>query len=138
MKMPGRALAGRGFTLVEALGACAMAAVLAGIALPVYQGQQLKAHRVDAVAALMRLQDAQERAREGHGSYESDLATLGVPAQSPAGLYTLRVERAGPERYRAVALAAGRQSADSRCPQLTLEVAAGFAQTGPSAECWNR
>jgi type IV pilus assembly protein PilE len=130
----------RGFTLIEALGTCAIAAVLAGIALPAWQGQQLKAHRVDAVAALLRLQDAQERARDGQGGYGADLAALGVPAQSPAGLYTLQLERLGPERYRARALtvAGGRQAADTRCPQLTLEVASGFAQTGPSAECWSR
>jgi type IV pilus assembly protein PilE len=131
---------GRGFTLVEIAIACAMVAVLAGIALPGYQAQLMHARRADAVGALMRVQQAQERMRMHHGLYSADFRALQVAPHSGEGLYTLAVELTGPDSYRATATpVAGRaQAGDRECPQLALDVNRGFAQTGPSARCWNR
>ena len=130
-----------GFTLVEVTIATAVAAVLASIALPSYRGQQMRAGRVDAVAALTRLQAAQEQYRGLHGLYAGQLGPLrGVGPTSPQGRYGVALARVGAEGYRATAtaLAGGPQAADSECAELTLEVVRGFARTGPSARCWQR
>ena len=128
----------RGFTLVECVVACAIAALLAMVALPSFQGQALRTSRLDAVQALTRLQLAQEQYRSTHGLYATELTALrGVTPVSDQGRYTLTVALTGPESYRATAQARGAQSRDTPCPALTLDVAGGWAQTGPTAQCWN-
>jgi type IV pilus assembly protein PilE len=130
----------RGFTLVEVMTTCALVGVLAGIAVPSYQGQLVKSRRIDAVAALARLQAAQERFRSANGFYSNALQPLGLSQRSAEGLYELAIETRAPEQYRATASAAagGSQAADADCAQLVLDVTSGFAQSGPSARCWNR
>ncbi len=58
-----------GFTLVEVLTACTVAALLAAIALPSFRAPLLHSHRTDGVAVLMRLQAAQDRLRHNSGIY---------------------------------------------------------------------
>lgn len=129
----------RGFTLVESLIACAVAALLAGVALPSMQGQRLRAGRLDAVAALTRVQAAQEQHRSQLGHYADNLSTLGlINPNSPQGLYAVRLQITGPDGYRATATALGRQAQDSGCTVLTLEVDQGFPTEGPRAQCWQR
>jgi type IV pilus assembly protein PilE len=138
----GRGRGPRGFTLLEVLTVCAVAGVLAAVALPSYQAQRRQAQRSDAVTALMRLQQAQEQYRAHHGMYADALPALhGVPqGRSEQGHYRLVMERTEGEVYtaRAEALPDGLQAADTACAVLTLQVQSGFAQTGPSARCWNR
>jgi len=118
----------RGFTLVECV-----------VALPSFQGQALRTSRLDAVQALTRVQLAQEQYRAAHGLYATELAVLrGVTPVSDQGRYTLTVASTGPESYRATAVARGAQARDSSCQALTLDVAGGWAQAGPTAQCWNR
>lgn len=124
-----------GFTLVDVLLACAVAATLAGVALPSYRDQIVRARRADATAALQRLQAAQERLRSTAGTYSADFAALRLAPTSEQGHFTLVVELAGPEAYRARALPA---QPDPQCPELWVDVNLGFAQPGPSARCWNR
>ena len=113
-----------GFTLIELLCVIAVAAVLAAIAYPAYQGAVHKARRSDALAALLQLQLAQERHRANHPSYAT-LAELGLPAVSPQGQYSLAVPAAGPAGYQLLASAQGAQSGDSACRHLRLVVAGG-------------
>lgn len=128
-----------GFTLVECATACAIAGVLAATAIPALQGHQLRMARIDAVAALTRVQAEQEKHRQLHGWYAGDLAALrGVAATSPQGRYTLTLSSSGADSYRATATASGRQLQDRPCPALTLDVNSGFPKQGPSAACWNR
>jgi len=130
-----------GFTLVEVTIAATVAAVLASIALPSYRSQQLRAGRVDAVAALTRLQAAQEQHRGLHGLYASQLRSLrGVAATSPQGRYGVVLASVSAEGYRATATALpdGPQAADHDCAELTLDVERGFTRSGPSARCWQR
>jgi type IV pilus assembly protein PilE len=131
--------AARGFTLVECALVCAVAGVLATVALPSYRQHVLRMGRFDAVQALTRLQIAQEQRRATLGLYASDLDSLaGVSATSPQRLYSLAVSSTGPDSYRATAQALGAQAQDAGCATITLEVSLGFAQVGPSAACWNR
>ncbi len=136
---PARALRRSGFTLIEALVTVALLALIASFGLQSLQGQRLKSGRLDAVAALTRVQIAQEQYRSAHGLYAFEFSALtGTAARSPEGLYTIALEPVGGEGYRATAVAHGRQAADGPCPALTLEVRQGFAQPGPDAACWNR
>ena len=130
----------RGFTLTEVLIACAVAALLAAVALPSFRKPLLQAHRTDGVGTLMRLQMAQEKLRNHSGLYSDDLSRLQLPARSDEGLYALAVELTGPDSYRASAsvVPGTPQAADLECAQITLEVSQGFAKTGPSPRCWNR
>ena len=130
-----------GHTLVELCMAVGVATVLAAVALPSYRSHQLQAGRVDAVAALTRLQMAQEQHRAAHGLYASQLSALrGVGGASPQGRYSLAMALTGAEAYRATATARpdGPQAGDRECTALTLDVVQGFAQSGPSARCWQR
>ncbi len=134
-----KAVARRGFTLLELLVAMALAALLITLGLRSQQGQSLRSGRLDAVEALSRLQQAQEQHRSAHGLYASDLAALvGTAATSPQGRYAIALDRFGGEAYRATAMAQGAQARDTACATLTLEVRQGFAQTGPDAGCWLR
>lgn len=130
----------RGFTLVEVLTACTIAGALVAVAVPAWQGSLVKSRRADAVAALERLQAAQERHRAAHGLYANDFAALRLAAQSEQALYTLSIEPTGADAYRASAIARAdaAQAADAECPRLVLDVSGGFAQPGPSARCWRR
>lgn len=133
------ARARRGFSLVESLIACAVAALLAGAALPSMQGQRLRAGRLDAVAALTRVQATQEAHRGRLGLYAGDMAALGlINPNSPQGLYAVSLQLNGPDTYRATATALGRQAQDSGCAVLTLDVHKGFPTEGPEPRCWQR
>jgi type IV pilus assembly protein PilE len=138
-----RALTGhrapRGFTLVELLAALALAVLLLTLGLGSWQGQHLRAGRLDAIEALTRVQQAQEQHRNAHGLYASDIGALqGAAPTSPRGRYAIALDIVGGEAYRATAVAQGVQAKDRACAQLTLEVRQGFAQPGPGAGCWNR
>lgn len=128
-----------GFTLVECATACAIAGVLAATAIPSWQDHQLRMARIDAVAALTRVQTEQEKHRNLHGLYAGDLSALrGVGAASPQGRYTLVLTTTGADSYRATATATGVQLQDRACPALTLHVNSGFPKHGPNAACWNQ
>jgi type IV pilus assembly protein PilE len=129
-----------GFTLVELVAVCAVVGIIASIALPSYQAQMQRARRSDAVAALTKLQAAQERMRAHHGNYSGDFGALQVAPVSEEGLYALAIELTGPDSYRASATAlAGRsQASDNECAQLQIGVKSGFVETGPGQRCWNR
>jgi type IV pilus assembly protein PilE len=129
----------RGFTLVECVVVCALVGVLGASALPSYFQYELRAARLDAVQALTALQTAQERHRLQHGVYASGLSALpGVSAHTAGRRYTLNLSRSASQTYSATAQPIGVQTRDHDCPALTLHVNLGFANSGPSAACWNR
>lgn len=128
-----------GFTLADCAIGCAIVGVFASLALPSFGESRLRAGRLDAVAALTRVQAAQEQHRALHGLYAGDIGALrGASAASTQGRYTIVLQPLGADAYRATAQATGEQGADRRCATLTLDVRAGFPTTGPSAACWMR
>lgn len=133
------ARAQRGFTLAEVMAVLAVTGVVAGVALPSYQGALLKGRRADAIGALGRLQAAQERMRAHHGLYSADLGALGLAALSEQGFYRLQVDLQGPDAYeaRATPAAGSPQQADGECAAIVLQVRQGFATRAPTARCWN-
>ena len=140
--MPSAPAAQRGLTLLELVVACGAAALLAAMALPPLLQPLHQARRSDAIAALTRLQAAQEGYRQAHGHYADSLAALRQASLSADGRWQLEVTAlSGPEAaYRARALPSGTpwHGGDRECPELALTVVAGFATPGPSPRCWNR
>lgn len=130
-----------GFTLVELCVVLAVAGLLAAAAWPSFQSQLQRGRRADAVAALLRVQMAQESHRAHHGLYASQLQALrgaGAP-RSSEGLYDIELAGGGAGyEARAVARAGGAAAGDAPCATLRLQVHEGLAEFAPSAACWNR
>jgi type IV pilus assembly protein PilE len=129
----------RGLTLIEISIALAVVGIIAAAAWPSQQAQLQRARRMDGIAALTKLQWAQEQFRARHGRYSADLAGVG-PSRSPEGLYLLAVDEAAGDSVTLVARARadGPQQADGECRELTLRLNQGLADVGPSGRCWNR
>lgn len=136
-----RAFSG-GLTLIELVGALAVVGVLIALAWPFQQAQIQRARRLDAIAALTRLQIAQEQYRTRHGRYAADLAALpgAGSARSPEGLYQLALDGADGETVTLVASpsAGSPQEADRPCVRITMRLNQGGAEPGPDPRCWNR
>lgn len=128
-----------GFTLFELLIALAIVAILATISIPAYQDVVARSRRSDAMAAVLRVQLAQERWRSEHAAYADSLAALGWSStESPDGYYRLRITRADSTDFMVLASPAGAQQADD------CGIFAGGGE-GPvysvgyaGSSCWNR
>lgn len=130
----------RGFTLIEISIVVALAGVMVALAWPSQLQSLQRARRADAVAALTRVQFAQEQYRALHGLYAPSLAVLAGAAagRSPEGHYDIVVESAQGQRVTVAAAARGAQARDGECARLTLNLDQGLADFGPSQRCWNR
>lgn len=130
-----------GFTLVELVIVMTVAGLLLSVAWPSYRAQLLRGQRADAVAALQRVQLAQESHRAHHGIYASQLDALrgAAAARSSEGRYDIALHGGG-TRFEAVATARADTlaAADAACAELRLQVHDGVAEYAPSARCWNR
>lgn len=131
-----------GFTLVEIAVVLGVAALLAAVAWPPLHEQLLRARRADAVAALTRIQIAQESHRAYHGLYAARLDALrgAASSRSAEGQYDLELLSAGGARYeaRAVPRPGSAVAGDARCPVISLRVDEGRAALAPDLRCWNR
>lgn len=120
----------------------AVAGVLAALTWPPLQQQLQRGRRADAVAALMRVQLAQESHRAHHGLYAARLSALdgATSPRSREGLYDIELVASGADGYtvRATARADSAAAADRDCATLSLQVRQGLADIAPSARCWNR
>lgn len=118
-----------------------MGSVTMALALPSYQSYLERTGRGDAVSALQRVQQAQERYKAGHGQYALRIDQLGenIPELSERGLYRIVMFADGPDNFeaRATALPDREQAKDPSCAQLTLRVTHGVVAYEPSARCWN-
>lgn len=130
-----------GFTLVELCVVLAVAGVLSLAAWPAFQSQLQRGQRADAVAALLRVQLAQESHRALHGLYAAQLQALrgAAASRTSQGLYDIELAGGG-DAYeaRAIARADGAAAGDKRCATLQLRVREGVSDFAPSAACWNR
>jgi type IV pilus assembly protein PilE len=138
----------RGFTLIEALAALAISAILASVALPSYVDSMRKGRRAEAVHALAAVQLAQERWRANRRAYADDLAALAPPTTRH---YRLELSAVGPDGYTVVAAAVdgSPQALDGPCARLRLRVVGADAFQGAAApgeafdetnrhRCWSR
>lgn len=132
----------RGFTLIEMMIAVVVAAILASLALPAFFDTLRKSRRSEAFAALVALQQAQERHRANLPAYAATLADLETadgprqPTTSAHGRYTLSIAAADATSYTLRAVAAGDQARDTDCATLLLRAARGTVEYGSAcASC---
>ena len=127
-----------GFTLIELSVVLTVAVLLLTLAIPASMDQLARSRRSDAVAALQRLQWAQERHRQATGHYAQQLAQLsGATAdRSPAGLYRLELRSSAPDAYEAIAVALPAQARDRACSQLSLRMTGFISERQPRTGCW--
>jgi type IV pilus assembly protein PilE len=103
----------RGFTLIELMITIAVLAIIAAVALPSYFDSIRKSRRADAINALTRAQQAQERFRANNAAYgplfvNVNTATFAVAASGAAsGVQTFD----GPDGYYTVDVVNGSDSA---------------------------
>jgi type IV pilus assembly protein PilE len=115
----------RGVTLIELMTVMVIVAILAAVAYPSYQNSVRKSRRADGIAALTRVQLAQEKLRASCPFYGQTLGaanvcganaaatTVQAPVASPDGNYTLTLTGASATGYVATATGVGDQAKDS-------------------------
>ncbi len=116
--------------MVELLIAMAIVALIAALAYPSYHAQVLRAHRSEAIEALLAAAAEQEKYHLANGRYAEALAadveppSLGLPLAelTPGRRYRLTLQDAGPVDFTAVATAreGGGQDLDTRCAMFTI------------------
>lgn len=136
-----------GWTLSELLISMALIAVLAAVALPTFNAQQRQARRSDAQSALQQLQLDQARWRGTHGTYASDLTSLGWDTNSsPGGHYRIRIDEATDQGYTLSATPIGTQARDTACQPMRLQLlhmasvvlSSGADTAGDPERCWRQ
>lgn len=108
-----------GYTLIDTLVALAIAAVLAAVALPSFDGPLRKTRRSDALIAAAQIQGGQERLRSQAARYGS-LEEIGVATTTRSGYYTLQVTAYDADGYTALAVARGVQAGDTACRYMSV------------------
>jgi type IV pilus assembly protein PilE len=142
------AAAQAGFTLIELMIVVTVICVLALIGYPILVKQVDKSRRADAIAALSRIAQAQERWRANNPTYAK--VNDAAPGDPPNGVldpstpsYKVEVPSHSSTGYTATATARGAQAGDTECTSLVLTMASGnlsYTSTGSAsdAKCWNR
>lgn len=105
----------QGFSLVEILTTLAIIGILAGIAIPNYQGYLVKANRASAQQFLLAIANKQEQYLLDSRSYAGTLAALALtPPSELAGKYSCGLQNvtASPPAYEAICTAQGSQTSD--------------------------
>ena len=106
-----------GFSLLELLLVMALISVLMSLALPQWQGQQVKVRRQAAWLNLQHIALAQAEYQHQAGTIATDITQLGVPNRDAEYDYSIRVEE---NTFVIVAQvrALGPQQSDDACWQL--------------------
>jgi type IV pilus assembly protein PilE len=139
-----------GFTVVELLAVLVVLAILATIAMPMYQNSVRKGSRTAAKGALMDVALRQEQFFLNNRSYSSNLTGLGLPdpyyvnktsdsvaASDPGRVYQISLDNAGTTAFDAVAAAVLDQAKDG-CGNYTLTSTGNRTVSGGAGTtaCW--
>jgi type IV pilus assembly protein PilE len=143
-----------GFTLIELLIVVVLVALLSALAWPMFTDAVHRSRRADAVSALSKIQQAQERWRANNPTYQTTLANLTGAQQttSPDQHYSLTLESSGLDSKVAYAARASvrqtsPQHGDSRCQWMQVTVNGGSivytssssaSAPGATDPCWVR
>ncbi|MFK8015410.1 MAG: type IV pilin protein [Gammaproteobacteria bacterium] len=130
-----------GYTLMELLITVSIITIVTSIALPSYQNHVMRSHRTDAMGALLRVANAQEKFYLQNNSYTGDLAELNITG-TESGYYDLTIADADVNGFTATATASsgGPQENDSKCQNFTIDatgaLGAGSSGVDNTTECW--
>ena len=137
-----------GFTLIELMIVVAIVAILAGVALPSYQGYIQRAKRADAKTSLLDVRLLQEKYRGNNPTYGT-LAQIGAPALSADGLsstsadghYTIAIvgTPTGTTYVATATPAVGGDQVGDSCGTFAINASGELTTAGTyaSAECWD-
>lgn len=128
----------RGFTLIEVMITVAIVAILSAVALPAYFDSVRKARRSDAIGAMSKAQQAQERFRANNANYGDSFSGVGTASfgaasgatatfDSENSYYTVDVTANSAAGYTLLAFAKSgtSQVKDKNCQCLELAASAG-------------
>jgi type IV pilus assembly protein PilE len=118
------------FNLIELLIALAVIGILASIATTSYQSYIRQSRRAEGLAALLELQNQQERYRVNNTTY----AATGALTLPSSDYYTYTASAVSGTTYTLTATAKSSQTADTGCTGLTLD------QSGTKlpSTCWKK
>ena len=126
----------RGITLIEVLITAAIVGILASVAWPAYERQNMKQKRAEAVVALTKISSELQRYFSDNLTYEDYVVSDGIADAMKH--YDVALNLAA-KTYTVTATATGNQANDAECTSLTLDNAGRKSHTGtaPSAaRCW--
>jgi type IV pilus assembly protein PilE len=143
-----------GLTLIELMVVLAIVGVLAAVAYPSYQSAVQRSRRADAMSALNRIMQAQERWRANNPAYKATLTDPDLPGAaqliSPDNHYDLTLANVTRSTYTALATvhSGSPQAADTHCQVLRVAVnngnivysslANGGGANGNPDPCWSK
>jgi type IV pilus assembly protein PilE len=152
MSIPSPRPKAHGFTLIELMVAVAIAAIIAAIALPIYQYQVRKSHRTDARSSLLDLAGRAERMYATTNSYQNaatgalnptDVGYTGAwPVTVGSGYYTVGLTTTSPTQFAFTATPVGMQTGDTQCQAFTVDntgkqSSVDINNNDSTATCWN-
>lgn len=134
------AVTSKGFSLLEAITTISIMAILASLAIPVYQSKMRMNHRLDATLSLMNIEQQQEVYRNSHQTYGNLTAVWGESDLTPKAYYKLSLIKPTATGFTVIATAQGKQALDAEgdvsCEKLTIEVNRLKTSYTPK-ECWS-
>lgn len=132
----------RGMTLIELMIVIVVLAILGTLAVTSYRSYLIRANRVEAKEALLRVQVAQEKFFLQNNAYADDDELtdappdgLGMPSTTPKGYYNITLNTDGTS-YTATATAINGQADDEACPSLTINERGQRTPSPDTAGCW--
>lgn len=140
--MPQRRSRQRGYTLLELLLTVSIVTIVTSIALPSYQNHVRRSHRGDAMSALMRIANAQEKFYLQNNTYSNSLADLDVE-ETQNDYYTLALSGVDVNGFTATASikAGGAQVGDDLCTQFGIDATGALSARNngggdTTTQCW--
>ncbi len=125
-----------GFSLIELLVCLGIISLLSLMSYPLFTHLILRAHRLEAKAALLRTAEALENYYADHSSYAgATLAKLNIPDSTEGGHYQLQLD-SGDQAYLIRALPKGMQTQDSECDEYSLNHLGQRGSGGNTNDCW--
>jgi type IV pilus assembly protein PilE len=131
-----------GVTLLELMAVVVVIGILGMIAIPSYRQYTMRAHRVEAKTALLRLQTNEERFYLANRIYSGDPVALGFAGSiTERGTYAITITGANTTGYLATATpragGAYDQRNDAQCTTFTINAQGVRGATGTTAAtCW--